>query len=143
VYLNAVNKLSLKNVIIFSTMTSSSREQAPNQIYASQPILQVKIKSWHTVAEWKWDVNDDCCGICRMPFDAHCVDCKLPGDDCPPGLLRYNQLWWFFDFLYRFSLQVWGRCAHAFHMHCIVKWLTTKGNNQQCPMCRQEWQFRN
>jgi anaphase-promoting complex subunit 11 len=103
-------------------MTSSSREQAPNQIYASQPILQVKIKSWHTVAEWKWDVNDDCCGICRMPFDAHCVDCKLPGDDCPP---------------------VWGRCAHAFHMHCIVKWLTTKGNNQQCPMCRQEWQFRN
>jgi len=20
-----------------------------------------------------------------MPFDSYCVDCKKPGDDCPPG----------------------------------------------------------
>jgi hypothetical protein len=47
--------------------------------------MQVRIKKWHAVAAWKWDVNDDCCGICRMPFDGFCVDCKMPGDDCPPG----------------------------------------------------------
>eukprot|EP01122_Echinamoeba_exundans_P004866 TRINITY_DN15081_c0_g1_i1.p1 TRINITY_DN15081_c0_g1~~TRINITY_DN15081_c0_g1_i1.p1 ORF type:complete len:106 (+),score=6.53 TRINITY_DN15081_c0_g1_i1:26-319(+) len=82
--------------------------------------MQVRIKKWHAVAAWKWDVNDDCCGICRMPFDGFCVDCKMPGDDCPP---------------------VWGACTHAFHMHCIYKWLQSK-QNQHCPMCRQEWQFK-
>ena len=35
-------------------------------------------------AEWKWTQGiDDTCGICRMPFEACCVDCKAPGDDCP------------------------------------------------------------
>lgn len=22
-----------------------------------------------------------------MPFDSCCVDCKVPGDDCPPGMI--------------------------------------------------------
>ena len=35
------------------------------------------------MAVWKWDVEEDTCGICRMPFDGPCTDCKLPGDDCP------------------------------------------------------------
>lgn len=48
--------------------------------------LRVKVKKWHTVGLWKWDVNDDCCGICRSPFDGFCTDCKMPGDDCPPGM---------------------------------------------------------
>jgi hypothetical protein len=40
---------------------------------------------WQSVAIWKWDVNDDACSICRMPFDAHCDKCKRPGDECPPS----------------------------------------------------------
>lgn len=57
-----------------------------------------------------------------MPFDACCPDCSVPGDDCPP---------------------VWGKCNHAFHMHCIVKWLQTQQNaTQQCPMCRADWKYR-
>eukprot|EP00622_Pseudochattonella_farcimen_P002183 FR737064.1.p2 GENE.FR737064.1~~FR737064.1.p2 ORF type:complete len:107 (+),score=3.87 FR737064.1:94-414(+) len=56
-----------------------------------------------------------------QPFEACCPDCKVPGDDCPP---------------------VWGSCNHAFHMHCIVKWLQAQQTRQMCPMCRREWQFR-
>ena len=41
--------------------------------------------SWTAVATWRWVANDDNCGICRMPFDGCCPDCKLPGDDCPLG----------------------------------------------------------
>lgn len=55
---------------------------------------------WHGVATWRWDVNDERCGICYTAFEACCPDCHIPGDDCPP---------------------VWGRCNHAFHMHCIMK----------------------
>ncbi len=81
------------------------------------PTLQVELISLHAVAKWTWDVTDDCCGICRMSFDAFCTDCKLPGDDCPP---------------------VCGVCTHVFHMHCILKWVNTKDNaEQQCPMCRR------
>uniref|UniRef100_A0A8C4Q9R8 Anaphase-promoting complex subunit 11 n=1 Tax=Eptatretus burgeri TaxID=7764 RepID=A0A8C4Q9R8_EPTBU len=47
--------------------------------------------------------------------------CRTPGDDCP---------------------LVWGQCGHAFHMHCILKWLNTQQVQQQCPMCRQEWKFK-
>ncbi|XP_077865133.1 anaphase-promoting complex subunit 11 [Saccoglossus kowalevskii] len=56
-----------------------------------------------------------------MPFDGCCPDCKIPGDDCP---------------------LVWGQCSHVFHMHCILKWLNSQQVHQQCPMCRQEWKFK-
>lgn len=83
--------------------------------------MKVKIKSWTAVATWRWVANDDHCGICRMPFDSCCPDCKLPGDDCP---------------------LVWGQCSHCFHIHCIVKWLNSQQVHQPCPMCRQEWKFK-
>ncbi|KAL6079729.1 ubiquitin-protein ligase Anaphase Promoting Complex [Balamuthia mandrillaris] len=83
--------------------------------------LKVKITRWHGVAEWHWKVEDECCGICRMPFDSYCSNCKLPGDNCPP---------------------MWGKCKHAFHMHCILRWISSQTESQNCPMCRQPWEFR-
>nr|CAD7589455.1 unnamed protein product [Timema genevievae] len=47
--------------------------------------MKVTIKEWTGVATWRWVANDDNCGICRMPFDGCCPDCKVPGDDCPLG----------------------------------------------------------
>lgn len=83
--------------------------------------MKITIRKWRSVASWHWDVADDCCGICRNAFDATCPDCKVPGDDCPP---------------------VFGQCNHPFHMHCIVKWLEQQAARDQCPMCRQDWQFK-
>ncbi|XP_058258325.1 anaphase-promoting complex subunit 11 isoform X2 [Hemibagrus wyckioides] len=83
--------------------------------------MKVKIKQWHGVASWLWVANDENCGICRAPFNGCCPDCKVPGDDCP---------------------LVWGQCSHCFHMHCILKWLNSQQVQQQCPMCRQEWKFK-
>ncbi|KAJ7522078.1 hypothetical protein O6H91_19G082400 [Diphasiastrum complanatum] len=77
--------------------------------------------SWHAVASWTWDAHDDACGICRMAFDGCCPDCKMPGDDCP---------------------LIWGACNHAFHLHCILKWVNSQSPRPQCPMCRREWKFR-
>lgn len=47
----------------------------------------VRLKHWHAVAEWRWDVNDETCGICRNPFNGCAPGVKYPGDDCPPGTL--------------------------------------------------------
>nr|XP_007149518.1 hypothetical protein PHAVU_005G076900g [Phaseolus vulgaris]ESW21512.1 hypothetical protein PHAVU_005G076900g [Phaseolus vulgaris] len=76
---------------------------------------------WHGVASWTWDAQDETCGICRMAFDGCCPDCKLPGDDCP---------------------LIWGVCNHAFHLHCILKWVNSQTSQAHCPMCRREWQFK-
>ncbi|KAG6612600.1 Anaphase-promoting complex subunit 11 [Phytophthora cinnamomi] len=86
--------------------------------------MKVRIKRWHGVATWRWGVEDEeCCGICRYAFEACCPDCAMPGDGCPP---------------------VWGACNHAFHMHCLMKWLESlQSMRQHCPMCRQDWKFRN
>ena len=89
--------------------------------FLSHPEMKVKIKKWTAVATWHWTANDENCGICRMQFDGCCPDCKIPGDDCP---------------------LVWGRCTHVFHMHCILKWLNSQQLQQLCPMCRQEWHFK-
>lgn len=83
--------------------------------------MKVKIKSWTAVGTWQWVSNDDTCGICRMSFEACCPDCRTPGDDCP---------------------LVWGECTHCFHIHCIMKWLNSQQQQQQCPMCRQDWKFK-
>ncbi|XP_050674133.1 anaphase-promoting complex subunit 11-like isoform X2 [Leptidea sinapis] len=83
--------------------------------------MKVTVKGWTGVATWRWTANDENCGICRMPFDGCCPDCKLPGDDCP---------------------LVWGACSHCFHIHCIVKWVHSQPQ-QLCPMCRQDWKFNN
>lgn len=47
--------------------------------------IDVSQRRWHGVAVWKWDVNEDVCGICRLAFDACCPDCTVPGDSCSPG----------------------------------------------------------
>ncbi|KAK7335217.1 hypothetical protein VNO80_26994 [Phaseolus coccineus] len=78
-------------------------------------------EKWHGVASWTWDAQDETCGICRMAFDGCCPDCKLPGDDCP---------------------LIWGVCNHAFHLHCILKWVNSQTSQAHCPMCRREWQFK-
>jgi len=83
--------------------------------------LKITIRKWSGVAVWKWLANDDTCGICRFPFHGCCPDCKYAGDDCP---------------------LVWGQCTHCFHIHCIMKWLGTAQTQHQCPMCRQEWKFK-
>mmetsp|Transcript_57981 Transcript_57981/g.155269 ORF Transcript_57981/g.155269 Transcript_57981/m.155269 type:complete len:83 (-) Transcript_57981:275-523(-) len=81
--------------------------------------MKIIINSYRPVGVWQWEVDEECCSICRMPFDACCPECKMPGDDCPP---------------------VWGECGHHFHIHCIMKWLQKE--QKHCPMCRREWKFR-
>ncbi|KAK4775089.1 hypothetical protein SAY86_010024 [Trapa natans] len=104
----------LSDGIFFTCALPSYTMLKEDEIYRS-------MISWHAVASWTWDAQDETCGICRMAFDGCCPDCKLPGDDCP---------------------LIWGSCNHAFHLHCILKWVNSQTSQAHCPMCRREWQFK-
>lgn len=82
-----------------------------------QPMAVISITRVTPIYTWAWQVPDDeLCGICRISFDGTCPNCLLPGDSCPLTI---------------------GECHHAFHLHCIEKWLQQGSSRGLCPMCRQ------
>ena len=107
--------------------------------------MKVKIKSWHAIAQWRWDTGNtdhdegdgegDVCGICRVPYEGCCPTCKVPGDDCPLSECTARSS----DTFLTDNHVVWGECSHVFHMHCLLKWIGTPASKQQCPMDRRTW----
>ena len=82
-----------------------------------------EVKKWNAVAFWSWDVEVELCAICRNHIMDVCIECQakeapVTNEDC--------------------SI-VWGMCNHAFHFHCISRWLQTR---KVCPLDNQEWEFK-
>ena len=74
------------------------------------------IKKWSAVTMWKWEGEQDQCSICRQHLMEVCIECQANQerggtDECNVA---------------------WGTCNHAFHFHCISRWLKKM---QTCPLC--------
>eukprot|EP00834_Sanchytrium_tribonematis_P005462 NODE_330_length_9451_cov_0.342173.p10 type:complete len:107 gc:universal NODE_330_length_9451_cov_0.342173:3980-4300(+) len=76
--------------------------------------LKVKIKQISAIASWKYDCDQEQCGICRHTFQYGCPNCDSP-DKCPI---------------------IFGKCNHVFHFHCISQWLQQPSSNYTCPLDR-------
>uniref|UniRef100_A0A4W5QBU1 cullin-RING-type E3 NEDD8 transferase n=1 Tax=Hucho hucho TaxID=62062 RepID=A0A4W5QBU1_9TELE len=68
-----------------------------------------EVKKWNAVALWAWDIVVDNCAICSN----HIMDLCIEG-----------------------VTVAWGVCNHAFHFHCISRWLKTR---QVCPLDIQKY----
>jgi len=79
------------------------------------------LKKWNGICFWEYDIKVDTCAICRNLLVDLCLNCKtedIKSIDCTVAS---------------------GICNHAFHFHCISKWLK---NRLVCPMCNSDWEYQ-
>ncbi|KAH3687903.1 hypothetical protein WICPIJ_001120 [Wickerhamomyces pijperi] len=82
-----------------------------------------EVRKWTAVAFWSWDIKVETCAICRNHVMEPCIDCQ-------PNSLNDDS---------EECIPAWGTCNHAFHFHCIAKWLKTRN---ACPLDNKEWQYQ-
>ncbi|KAJ2490589.1 RING-box protein 1 [Coemansia sp. RSA 2050] len=84
---------------------------------------RIEIKKWNAVALWSWDMESDVCAICRNNNMELCIECQADQD------AKVND-----------NCNIaWGICNHAFHFHCISRWLR---NRNSCPLDNREWEYQ-
>ncbi|CUM47197.1 unnamed protein product [Debaryomyces tyrocola] len=82
-----------------------------------------EVKKWTAVAFWSWDIIVETCAICRNHLMEPCIECQ------PNTLNNSNEE----------CIAAWGMCNHAFHMHCIARWLKSRN---VCPLDNREWSYQ-
>jgi len=82
-----------------------------------------KLKKWDAVGLWSWNISVETCAICRNHIMDMCIECHTnqSSNSCQECNIA------------------WGQCNHAYHFHCISRWLKTRN---VCPLCNADWEFQ-
>ncbi|GMN68551.1 hypothetical protein TIFTF001_037610 [Ficus carica] len=127
---------------------------------SSKKPKRFEIKKWNAVALWAWDIVVDNCAICRNHIMDLCIECQANQASATSEECTVAWVWNRFATSRACLLgrkrerrdeggksgtrdedeRISGRvCNHAFHFHCISRWLKTR---QVCPLDNSEWEFQ-
>ena len=108
----------------------------------SQHITTNTYLQWNAVALWAWDIVVDNCAICRNHIMDLCIDCQAnqattTSEECTVawGICNVSV----FILSAYVTLHTNKPAQHAFHFHCISRWLKTR---QVCPLDNRDWEFQ-
>ena len=108
----------------------------------SHHIIANTYLQWNAVALWAWDIVVDNCAIGRIHSMYLCIDCQAnqattTSEECTVawGICNVSV----FMLSAYLTLHTNKPAQHAFHFHCISRWLKTR---QVCPLDNRDWEFQ-
>jgi RING-box protein 1 len=120
----------LRKAKVRAAKAKAKRKQIQKNLSANDVAMDLKgkkrfqVKKFTAVAAWSWNYSVDLCAICRNTIVDRCIECEANQVDAT---------------LQKECDVAWGLCNHAFHFHCISRFVYIR---QVCPLCNLDWEFQ-